>query len=430
MAKDRVTSGNYKVVIHPDRVPRGEYERRFNAPTTNEIAAVVVSSERTASRDIVIQAHDGRLTRVPDTHGFYDALEYPIIFWKGQEGYSFDIPQINPFTKQPIPNKKVSCKDFPAYHMMVRRNNFNLLLRCRLLCHQFLVDMYVKVESQNSTDRHDLTARVFKVKVQKLVALLTKGKIFGDMKCFMYSIEWQKRGLPHMHLLLWLMEKLRPNQIDEIISAEIPNLETDRKLYDTATKNMIHGPCGALSPSSPCMKKGKCTKKYPRGLLKDTKTNDKGYLLYRRRAPEDDGHTLAQKTRGGIQEILVDNSWIVPYSPLLSKIFNCHRNVELFNTFKEWKRRVQGTHVNGWPGVKAGDALGRIYTVHVSNFECYCLRMLLNVIQGPTNFLDLKTVDGQEFETFRQVCEKLGLLKDDNHWDATMDEAVLCRSPS
>ncbi|GFV33743.1 ATP-dependent DNA helicase [Trichonephila clavipes] len=55
---------------------------------------------------------------------------------------------------------------------------------------------------------------------------------------------------------------------------------------------------------------------------------------------------------------------------------------------------------------------------------------LLNVIQDPTNFSDLKTVDGQEFETFRQACEKLGLLEDDNHWDATMDEAVLCRSPS
>ncbi|GFW52711.1 helitron_like_N domain-containing protein [Trichonephila clavipes] len=114
MAKDRVTSDNYKVVIHPDHVPRGEYERRFNALTTNEIATVVVSSEQTASQDIVIQAHDGRLTRVPDTHRFYDALththKYPIIFWKGQEGYSFDIPQINPFTKQPIPNKKVSCK--------------------------------------------------------------------------------------------------------------------------------------------------------------------------------------------------------------------------------------------------------------------------------------------------------------------------------
>ncbi|XP_060810039.1 ATP-dependent DNA helicase pif1-like [Amyelois transitella] len=56
--------------------------------------------------------------------------------------------------------------------------------------------------------------------------------------------------------------------------------------------------------------------------------------------------------------------------------------------------------------------------------------MLLNVVQGPISFLDLKTVDGQELETFRQACEKLGLLEDDNHWNATMEEAVLCRSPS
>ncbi|GBO99141.1 ATP-dependent DNA helicase pif1 [Eumeta japonica] len=48
---------------------------------------------------------------------------------------------------------------------------------------------------------------------------------------------------------------------------------------------------------------------------------------------------------------------------------------------------------------------------------------------GP-HLLGSKTVDGQELETFRQACEKLGLLEDDNHWDATMEEAVLCRSPS
>ncbi|GFY01774.1 helitron_like_N domain-containing protein [Trichonephila clavipes] len=155
------------------------------------------------------------------------------------------------------------------------------------------------VPGQNSTDRHDLTARVFKIKVQKLVVVLTKGKIFGDMKCFLYSIEWKKRGLPQVHLLLWLMEKLCPNQMDEVISAEIPNPENGRKFYDTVTKNMIHGPCGALNPSSPCMKEGKYTKKYPRALLKDTQINDEGYPLYRRRAPEDGGRTITQNSLGG-----------------------------------------------------------------------------------------------------------------------------------
>ncbi|GFX00657.1 uncharacterized protein TNCV_2236641 [Trichonephila clavipes] len=89
MAKDRVTSDNYMVVIHPDRAPRGEYKRRFNAPTTKELAAVEVSSERTASRDIIIQAHDSRLTRVPETHRCYDALEYPICFLEMTKGIQF-----------------------------------------------------------------------------------------------------------------------------------------------------------------------------------------------------------------------------------------------------------------------------------------------------------------------------------------------------
>ncbi|GFT32027.1 helitron_like_N domain-containing protein [Trichonephila clavipes] len=139
------------------------------------------------------------------------------------------------------------------------------------------------IPGQKSMDRHDLTARVFKIKVQKLVALLTKGKIFGNMKCFMTRSSCKKRFVSRA---LIGVEKLRANQIDEIISAEIPDPKTDRKLYDTVTKNMIQGPCGVLNPSSPCKHKGKCTKKYPRALLKVTLTNDQCYLLYRRRAPK------------------------------------------------------------------------------------------------------------------------------------------------
>ncbi|GFY35468.1 ATP-dependent DNA helicase [Trichonephila clavipes] len=115
MAKDRVTSDNYKVVIHPDCVPRSEHERRFNAPTTNEIAAVVVK-----------------------------------------------------------------------LHVLDR------------------------------------------VAKQRFASRALTAVVDGKIK--------------------------PPNLVDEVISAEIPNPETDQKLYDTVTKNMIHGPCGALNPSSPCMK--------------------------------------------------------------------------------------------------------------------------------------------------------------------------------
>ena len=35
---------------------------------------------------------------------------------------------------------------------------------------------------------------------------------------------------------------------------------------------------------------------------------------------------------------------------------------------KKYSRRAQGTPVEGFPGIKASDALGRVYTVHPNNF--------------------------------------------------------------
>jgi hypothetical protein len=102
---------------------------------------------------------------------------------------------------------------------------------------------------------------------------------------------------------------------------------------------MIHGPCGAINLNAPCMKDGKCTKRYPRQLLRDTETGDDGYPLYRRRSPEDGGvkAKLKMKIGNSIQEIEIDNKWVVPYCPLLSRIFQAHINVEYCNSVKSIK---------------------------------------------------------------------------------------------
>ena len=77
----------------------------------------------------------------------------------------------------------------------------------------------------------------------------------------MYSIEWQKHGLPHVHILLWLIAKTPPNDIDNIISAEFPNSDEDPILFNIIKGHMIHGPCGSLNNKSPCMQNGQCTKR-------------------------------------------------------------------------------------------------------------------------------------------------------------------------
>ena len=113
----------------------------------------------------------------------------------------------------------------------------------------------------------------------------------------MYSLEWQKRGLPHAHILIWLVHKITTDVIDDVISAEIPDPLTDPDLHKIVTKNMIHGPCGILNPNSTCMVDGKCSKKYPRQLLQDTISGIDGYPLYRRRSTDDGGQSIILKVR-------------------------------------------------------------------------------------------------------------------------------------
>lgn len=96
-ALDLMPSDNHKIVIRADKTPAGQHARRFNAPTIDEVAIVVVG-EDLESRDIVLHRRNDQLQRIKETHRSYDALQYPIIFWKGEDGYDFSIKMINPIT--------------------------------------------------------------------------------------------------------------------------------------------------------------------------------------------------------------------------------------------------------------------------------------------------------------------------------------------
>ncbi|GFQ82483.1 helitron_like_N domain-containing protein [Trichonephila clavata] len=124
------------------------------------------------------------------------------------------------------------------------------------------------------------------------------------------------------------------NETDDVICAEIPRADVDKDLHAVIIKNMIHGPCGKLNPNSPCMVDGKCSKKYPRAFTANTITDD-GYPRYRRRSTEDGGNLAAVHMQNGVIE--VDNRWVVPYSPLLSKTYRAHINVEYCNSVKSIK---------------------------------------------------------------------------------------------
>ena len=65
---------------------------------------------------------------------------------------------------------------------------------------------------------------------------------------------------------------------------------------------------------------------------------------------------------------------------------------------------------------RAASTVSRIYTVSLREGERYFLRMLLFHVLGPTSFEDVRTVDGEVYNSFRDACIARGLLQDDSEW--------------
>src|ERR1700749_2361487 len=74
---------------------------------------------------------------------------------------------------------------------------------------------------QTAADCPDIVACVFAQKMKSMLKDIKSG-LFGDILGFVFTIEFQKRGLPHIHLLIFLRQQFKIHDVphvDSIISA-------------------------------------------------------------------------------------------------------------------------------------------------------------------------------------------------------------------
>ncbi|XP_022883704.1 uncharacterized protein LOC111400528 [Olea europaea var. sylvestris] len=181
-------------------------------------------------------------------------------------------------------------------------------------------------------NRPDLIARIFRAKLEELKNDLYKENIFGSVVAHIYMIEFQKRGLPHAHLLLIFNSAQKiccAEQVDMIVSCEIPDKNKHLHLHSVIAKHNMHGPCENLNPKNVCMLTSSgCKNKYPKDYCNSTIFGDNSYPLYRRHE-----NGISIKVRGQ----MLDNRWVVPDNPYLSAKFDCHINVEVCSSIKAVK---------------------------------------------------------------------------------------------
>jgi Helitron helicase-like domain at N-terminus len=156
--------------------------------------------------------------------------------------------------------------------------------------------------------------------------------VLGEILGFLYTIEFQKRGLPHAHIIVFLKPHAKlgtPEQIDSLMSSEFP--VDHPELLELVKKFMIHGPCGEQNKKAPYMENETCTKGFSKPFSDYTSITEDSYARTR---CLNTGQTF--RTGPG-NKYQVDNRWVVCHSKYLIWKYRCHINVESIASIKAFK---------------------------------------------------------------------------------------------
>ncbi|XP_074359741.1 uncharacterized protein LOC141699820 [Apium graveolens] len=378
------------------KVIRSESGRECHISSTDEVAGIMVgdTEETCGDRDIVVNEKGKVLVRVSYVHPKLMALQYPLLFPRGEDEFHPKIKFEKTADSSCKPRGFLSLKNYYSYTFQIRESDgktrlwwirthqttlrnelYNNIYRsvsrgdvdssntgkgivlpagyvgskrylqqnfqdalavCRYIGHP---DIFLTMTCNSLWDEiqkmmeyvpgciapncPDIVSRVFRLKLDQLMVDIKDKKHFGVCIGVMYVVEFQKRGLPHVHMLIWLDADSKKNlkqNVDNFVSAEIPDPLLDPNGYAAVKEFMIHGPCGLPNVKSPCMKDLCYIRHFPKKYYARSTFDDSGFPMYMRR---ETNITVE------IRKAELDNQWVVPYNRNLLVKYQCHMNVKI-----------------------------------------------------------------------------------------------------
>jgi hypothetical protein len=141
MARDRFKEGGYndlKLKLINKRRADG---RPHDMPSATEVAALIVNDSEVnrKGRDVIVQYKDMRPRRISENHPKFMAMQYPLLFPNGEDGYRQNIPYIVREGAK-FKRKHVTMLEYYAYRLQQRTNQSMHLLMCEKLTLQYIVD--------------------------------------------------------------------------------------------------------------------------------------------------------------------------------------------------------------------------------------------------------------------------------------------------
>nr|XP_027186631.1 uncharacterized protein LOC105851205 isoform X3 [Cicer arietinum] len=314
--------GELKLRLLSNRLTDG---RQNNLPCCSEVAALLVdeSSNEESHRVIIVEHKTIGLQRIKELHPSFMALQYPLLFPYGEDGYRIGISHRNPETGSCYKRKTVTMRQYYSFRLQQRAGEAQTLLRSGRLFQQYMVDAYASIEEVRINwirkNQKQLRAELY----NGLRDAINQGDVMtnsvGRMTILPSSYTGGPRyrvqnyqdamaicryaGYPDLFLtftcnpkwpeIQFFLETVegqksddRPDIISRVFSIKLWELINDIKCQQifgkvtSVERFMIHGPCGILNEKSPCMVNGKCGKHYPKRFHYKTSIDEDGFPIY------------------------------------------------------------------------------------------------------------------------------------------------------
>ncbi|GJU87647.1 ATP-dependent DNA helicase PIF1-like protein [Tanacetum coccineum] len=425
--------------------------KQYNSPTVAEVAALITNDfgDGEPTRDIVVCKKDSPPKRISELHPSYMALQYPLLFPYGEDGYHEKIPYHTNKGKRKTTRDYVTMKEYYAYVIQYRKDQWTTLHR----------------GGRGDTNAAGLGKRI-----------VLPFSFTGGPRC------------------------KEATDIDDIISAELPSLTADPVGYKAVSDYMLHGPCRKDNRAAACHVEGKCSKHFPKPFYVETVIDQDGNPIYRSKAIK---YLFKYLNKGPdrativIQENVQQGQGMTEQKVMvvdeIKNYLNCHyltpceavwrifsfdihhsypsmmklnfylpnqQPVTLHDTkclhallqkediyvtmFTDWfdlnerhpparnltyaqipEHYVWHEQAKKWRPRKQRKCICRIVYSTPSAGEHYFLWMLLNVVRGLGKFEQLLMVNGRICATFKEAYFAYGLLNDDKEWTRAIQEASL-----
>ncbi|KAK7323502.1 hypothetical protein VNO77_26978 [Canavalia gladiata] len=265
MARDKLNAGNVDNLKLRIIGKRGKDGRRYNLPTVSEVAALIVGDfdSNECERDVIVETQNHSLKRLSILNAAYLPLQYPLLFPRGEDGYSEGIPLAKHIcvtnvddmqsADQPKAGRKsLSMREFIAFRLGRRivlpatftggarymfQNYQDAMAICRwtgypdlfitFTCNQRWPEILRKLKPNglSTEDRPDLLCCVFKVKLDHLIMEIKQGNVFG--RVVLGRLHFVPPGSGELFYLRLLLNKVKGPQSYEDIQT------VNKKIYPT-----------------------------------------------------------------------------------------------------------------------------------------------------------------------------------------------------